>query len=504
MGANGIESDIRDRHLNAHERATANLEFAGWIDGETYAGTDQFAPRDPVTDDPIVDVAMCTSTDVDTAVDAAWDAFDDEWSTAGPADRAAAIREWAGVLADHLEELTLLESLDTGKPIGDARGEVEGMIRTLEYYASLARTQRGAHVPTGEDVHLYTRHEPFGVVGGIVPWNFPAWVAAWKLGPALAAGNTAVLKPAKATPLTTIRIAQLSKAIFPDGVINVVPGSGAGVGGAIADHDGIRKVSFTGSSAVGRQVMERAAETVTPVTLELGSKSPFIVFPDADLDRAANAVADGIFYSTGEICDAFSRAIVHEDVYDEFLDRFLEIARSHVIGDPLDPETTLGPLTTASQYETVSEYIDTGQREGATLAFGGGRPDDPDLEDGWYVEPTVFTDVTPEMRIAREEIFGPVQTVLSFSEYDEAIEMANDTEYGLAAGIGTERTSLAHNAAADLEAGVVYVNEYGPILPDAPYGGVKQSGVGRDLGEEALDHYRQTKTVYTNIDEPSL
>jgi aldehyde dehydrogenase (NAD+) len=504
MDASDPNSDIHERHLDAHEQATDNVEFAGWIDGESHVGTDQFSTLDPVIDEPITDVSQFTAADVDAAVETAWSAFDREWESMGPADRAELIRDWANTLEDHVEELTLLESLDTGKPIDDARGEVEGMIQTFKYYASLARSQRGSQIPTGQDLHLYTRQEPFGVVGQIVPWNFPAWVAAWKLGPALAAGNAAVLKPAMATPLTTIRIAQLSKGIIPDGVINVVPGSGSEVGGAIAEHEDVRKVSFTGGLNAGRKVMEAAAGSATPVTLELGGKSPFIVFPDADLERVANAVADGIFYSTGEICDAFSRAIVHEDVYDEFLELFLGVARSHAIGDPLDSETTLGPLTTEAQYETVTEYIEVGKREGATLALGGGRPDGGALEDGWYVEPTVFTDVEPDMRIAKEEIFGPVQTVFSFSSYEEAIEMANDTEFGLAAGIGTEQMSLVHNAAADLDAGIVYANEYGPILPEAPYGGFKKSGVGRDLGEEALDHYQQTKTVYANLDSPSL
>jgi aldehyde dehydrogenase (NAD+) len=240
------------------------------------------------------------------------------------------------------------------------------------------------------------------------------------------------------------------------------------------------------------------------VTLELGGKSPFIVFPDADLETAVDAVAAGIYYSAGEICDALSRALVHEDVYDEFLDRFVETSESYVLGDPLDEETTMGPLTTAEQLETVVEYIEVGKREGATLATGGSRPDDPALADGHYVEPTVFVDVDADMRIAREEIFGPVQTVQSFGTYEEAIRLANDTDYGLAAAIATESTDRVHKTAADLEAGVVYVNDYGPIRPEGPYGGFKQSGIGRDLGETAIDHYQQTQTVYVNLEDPEL
>jgi aldehyde dehydrogenase (NAD+) len=299
-------------------------------------------------------------------------------------------------------------------------------------------------------------------------------------------------------------MAQLAKDILPDGAVNVVTGSGSTTGSALVDHDEVRKVSFTGSGNVGRHVMKAAAERIAPVTLELGGKSPFVVFPDADLETAVQAAADGIYYSTGEICDAFSRVLVHEDVHDEFVDRFVETSKSHVLGDPLDEATTMGPLTNAEQFEAVADYVDVGREEGATLATGGGTPDDPELAAGHYFEPTVFTDVDNDMRIAREEIFGPVQTIQSFGSYDEAIELANDTEFGLAAGIGTESTDLVHNAAADLEAGVVYVNAYGPIRSEGPYGGFKESGVGRDLGETALEHYRQTKTVYVNLDDPSL
>ena len=288
-----------------------------------------------------------------------------------------------------------------------------------------------------------------------------------------------------------------------DGVLNVVPGPGDEVGQAVAEHEDIRKVSFTGSTGVGSGVMRAAADRVAPVTLELGGKSPFIVFPDADLDKVVQAVADGIFYSTGEICDAFSRALVHESVADEFTERFVAAAESYVLGDPLSEETTMGPLTSGSQFETVMEYIETGTEE-AELLCGGGTPDDPELADGHYVEPTVFRGVTNDSTVGCEEIFGPVQTIQTFEEYDEAIELANDTQYGLAAGIGTERTSLVHQTVDDLDAGLVYVNEYGPIMPDAPYGGFKRSGFGKDLGLEALDHYQRQKSVYVNLDEPEL
>jgi aldehyde dehydrogenase (NAD+) len=296
---------------------------------------------------------------------------------------------------------------------------------------------------------------------------------------------------------------QLATDALPDGVANVVTGRGSTVGARLAEHEGVRKLSFTGGGDAGAAVMRAAAARFAPVTLELGGKSPLIVFPDADLETAVDAAADGVYYSTGEICDALSRVLVHERVRDEFVARFVERSEGYVLGDPLDESVTMGPLTTADQLRRVRDYVEVGREEGATLETGGSPPDDPALEAGYYVEPTVFTDVAPDMRIAREEIFGPVQTIQPFASYDEAIELANDTEYGLAAGIVTESTDLAHGAAADVEAGVVYVNAYGPIRPEGPYGGVKRSGIGRDLGEEAIEHYRQTKTVYVNRDPPA-
>lgn len=482
---------------------TEETRFAPWIDGAPYETNTTTMIMDPVIGEPIVEVPLCSPEDVDTAVDAAWEAFDAEWSSTTPSERSRYMHEWIDELEDHREELAMLESLDCGKPIAQARGEIDGALDTLGYFASVCRAQRGAEIPAARDVHVYTTNEPFGVVGQIVPWNYPLWAAAWKLGPALAAGNACVLKPASDTPLTTIRAAQLSADVFPDGVINVIPGTGGEVGTALTSHDRVRKVSFTGSTSVGRGVMRAAAKRVAPVTLELGGKSPFIVFPDADLERVIEAVASGIFYSTGEICDAFSRVLVHESIASEFTDRFVERARAYVLGDPLLEETTMGPLTSRDQFEQVMSYIDTGRAE-AKLLCGGEPPDDESLADGWYVQPTVFGEVTNEMTIAQEEIFGPVQTILTFESYDEAIELANDTRYGLAAGIGTERTSLVHQTAADLEAGLIYVNEYGPILPEAPYGGVKESGFGKDLGLEAVSHYQATKTVYVNLDEPDL
>jgi aldehyde dehydrogenase (NAD+) len=494
---------MRQRHEDAHGRVASIGDFHAWIDGAPTGTGATFRTRDPAVDRPVTEVTACDADTVDDAVEVAWNAFEGEWSDATPAERSRALLDWADRIRDHVDELAFLETIDTGKPIAHARGEVEGAVETLEYYGALAVDRAGRQQQTGDDLHLYTRLEPHGVVGQIVPWNFPTWAAAWKVGPALAAGNACVLKPSAQSPLTAIRMAELSDGLVPDGVINVVPGRGAEVGGAISSHPRIRKLSFTGSTGVGSTVMHDAADNITPVTLELGGKSPFVVFPDADLETVVDAVATGIFYASGEIRDAFSRALVHEDVVDEFTARFVEKANSYAVGDPLDESTTLGPLTSESQFETVTDYVDVGRTE-ATLLTGGDHPDDEALADGWYVEPTVFGDVENHMRIAREEIFGPVQTIIEFSTYDEAVAIANDTEYGLAAGIGTERTDLVHRTAADLDAGVVYVNGYGPIRPEAPYGGFEKSGIGKDLGREALAHYSRTKSVYVNLDSPSL
>jgi aldehyde dehydrogenase (NAD+) len=490
---------VLERHQETHRRVLGDLTVAPWIDGESVNKDETIATRDPVIDKPMVDVPVCDTATVDDAVAAAWDAYEREWGDTAAADRSRCLLDWVDILEDAVEELTLLEILDTGKPRADARGEVEGAISTLEYYASVVRAQTGEQIPAGNDLHMYTRAEPFGVVGQVTPWNFPAWAAAWKLGPALAAGNCTVLKPSAHTPLTTIRMAQLSDEVFPEGVLNVVTGAGSTTGSALVEHDDVRKVSFTGSDAVGTEVMRAAAERIAPVTLELGGKSPIIVFPDADLDIAVEAAANGVYYSTGEICDALSRAVVHADIHDEFVEKLVEKAESYTLGDPLNEATTMGPLTNDEQFQTVADYVEVGREEGATLVTGGDKPDDAALANGHYVEPAVFTDVDNGMQIAREEIFGPVQTVQSFETYDEAMEIANDTEFGLAAGIVTESADLVHRAAADINAGIVYVNAYGPIRPEGPYGGFKKSGIGRDLGKSALDHYQQTKTVYVNL-----
>ncbi|GAB3327947.1 aldehyde dehydrogenase family protein [Haloplanus salinarum] len=498
---------IQERHREAIAEATADIKFEAWIDGSHHSATngDTFETTDPAVTEPIATVPRCTAADIDTAVAAAQDAFDGEWGSLDAADRVSLMREWADELRAERDRLGLLESLDTGKPLEFAKAEIDGAIEFIEYYADIARSHGGKQIPVGDESLVYTQREPYGVCGQITPWNFPLYLLAWKVGPALATGNTVVLKPAEQSPLTSIRVAQLSASVFPHGVLNVVPGYGDEAGAPLTEHDGVDKMAFTGNDETGAEIMKAAANTITPVTLELGGKSPMIVFPDADLETAAQAAADGIFYNTGQSCDAASRIIIHEDVKDEFTAKFLNAASEYTVGDPLVEGTTMGPLAHEGQYEKVTEYMTIGTEEdGATVRTGAVVPDDPALEDGWFVEPTVFDDVDNDMRIAQEEIFGPVQCLLTFSEYDEAIDIANDIDFGLAGYVLTENASLAHRAAADIEAGLVAVNKYPGDDLGVPFGGYKRSGIGRECAEESLDHYTQTKTVNMHLDDPEL
>lgn len=503
MGTSSLSAEDVSSHQEAIDEIVQEFGFGAWINGESVAAKDgeTFKSLDPAVNEPITEVAKCGAADVDNAVDAGWSGFDREWRSTTQTERSELILDWVNVLRDHEDELTLLETIDTGKPVSDARWEVQSGIDTLEYYASIIRTHGGRQIQASSDANIYTRKEPYGVVGQITPWNFPMWAFGWKMGPSLAAGNASVLKPSRHAPLSTIRAAQLSEGILPDGVVNVIPGRGSEAGAKLAEHDEIEKLAFTGSVEVGKVAMKSAADHVAPVSLELGGKSPFIVFPDAELDKIVPLLSTAIFYSTGEVCEAASRVLVHENIVTEFTDRFVEEAESYTVGDPLDSNTMMGPLTNKEQFESIKKYCEIG-REEATLLTGG-EPFEAE-DNGWYWKPTVFTDVENDMRIAQEEIFGPVQTINTFSTYDEAIEIANDTRYGLAAGVGTESSSLAQNAIKDLDAGSVWVNGYGPILPETPFGGFKDSGFGNDLGEEALDHYSRVKTVGINYDEPNI
>ncbi len=502
--------DFTDTIYRNHERAiseaTADVQFDAWIDG-TSAASDtgrRFETQTPAVDETITTVPRCDSEDVDAAVDAAEAAFESTWESLTAGERSDAILEWTSALRANSDELALLESLDAGKPIENAKYEVGKALDYIEYYAHVVRGEQGHQIPVADDVHAFTKREPYGVAGLVVPWNYPLILTAWKLGPALAAGNTVVLKPAEQTPLSATRIAQLSAGILPDGVLNVVHGFGDEVGAPLTRHEGVSKLSFTGEDTTGETVMKAAAEGITPVTLELGGKSPFVVFPDADLEKAASIAAEGVFYNTGQSCEAFSRTLVHEDVHDEFMELFESEAAARSIGDPLREETTTGPLASKQQYEKVKEYVELGRREGATVVRGGGTDLLDDENAGWYIEPTIFDDVTNDMRIAQEEIFGPVASVITFSDYNEAIAIANDVDFGLAAGVATTDLSLAHRAADDIRAGTVWVNQYGRLVPGTPFGGYKRSGIGRECAKETLKEYQQTKTINIQIDEPEL
>jgi len=495
------DHDPTDAHAQAIERATEGTTFERWIDGNSSpaAGGETFSPIDPTVREPIAPVARCREADVDDAVDAAR-AASAEWRGMAPDERADRIQEWIEVLHDSLDELARLEALDAGKPIAHARADVESGLDFFEYYARVAVGQEGEQIPVGGDSHAYVRHEPYGVAGQILPWNYPLSLMGWKVGAALPTGNTVVCKPAEQAGLSVIRATQLSEGILPDGVLNVVPGYGEEVGASLSGHGGIDKLSFTGSVPTGQTVMQSAAESVTPITLELGGKNPFVVFPDADLESAAQSAALGGFYNAGQSCDSATRLILHESIKEEFLEIYHEEVAAHSPGDPLDEDTVMGPLCFEGQYEKVTRYVDLGREEGAEIIAGGERA--ADAPDGWFYEPTLFDGVETDMRIAQEEVFGPVQFVMTVESYDEAIELANDVEYGLASGVMTGDPSTAHRAAADIEAGSVWVNRYFGTVPGTPFGGYKNSGIGRECGKEALKEYTQSKAVHMALDEP--
>lgn len=493
--------DVLDNHRDAIEKAVATVETDLFIGGEFRSPTsgDYFETKDPAIDEPITSVARGREEDVDDAVAAA-NAVKEEWGNTVPPERQDVLRELAERVRDNIEEFTLLESLDSGKPLSVARGEIQRGIKYLEYYAGVTRSLEGTQLPYDSDALIYTRREPYGIVGQIVPWNFPFVMVAYKVGPALATGNTTILKPAEQTPLTALRFAQEAQEVVPDGVINVVTGFGDEAGQAITSHREVRKVAFTGSTKVGQEIMRNAANRAAPVTLELGGKSPFIVFPDADIDVAVEAVAGVMYYNTGQSCDASSRVFVHEDIEEEFMDAFVERTAEEVVGDPLKEGTTMGPLASEAQFEKVTSYLDSAKEAGVSMPAGGDIPQSDECEHGWFVNPTIFADATNDMQIAQEEIFGPYETVITWSEYDEMIRQANDTEYGLAAGIATEDLSLAHKTAEKLEAGNIWVNKYATLPPGVPFGGYKQSGLGREHSREALLAYTRCKTVDVALD----
>jgi acyl-CoA reductase-like NAD-dependent aldehyde dehydrogenase len=445
-------------------------------------------------------VASASHADVDAAVEAARAAFRGPWAQMPARERGRLIWKLAERMQERLDELSRLETLHNGKPITESRHiEVPMAIECLQYFAGWADKIQGDTIPVKSSALVYTRREPLGVVAAIVPWNFPLLLAMWKVAPALATGNTVILKPASQTPLTALLVGEIAVEIgLPAGVLNVLTGSGSTAGQALVEHPGVDKIAFTGDTSTGKHIMRSAAETLKHLTLELGGKSPNIVFPDADLDAAIRGATAGIFYGKGEVCAAGSRLLVDRSIKQEFIDKVAARTKKMVAGDPLDPKTRLGAISSKGQLERVLRYVEVAKQEGASLVAGGSRTD-IGTGKGYFMQPTVFADVTPEMTIAREEIFGPVLAAIEFSDVDEAIARANDSMYGLAAGIWTRDIRKAHYVASKLQAGTVWVNTYNVYDTAAPFGGYKQSGFGREMGQHAIDYYTQTKTVWVDL-----
>jgi aldehyde dehydrogenase (NAD+) len=457
-----------------------------------------FQTINPATEEVIAEVAAGDKADVDQAAKAARKAFEGgPWSKMDARDRGRLIHKLADLIEEEFNDLAALETLDNGKPIRDARAaDLPLVLDCLRYYAGYADKIHGQTIPVRGNYFTYTRREPVGVVGQIIPWNFPMLMVAWKWGPALAAGCTIVMKPAEQTPLTCLRMARLAqKAGFPDGVINVVPGYGETAGAAIVKHPGIDKVAFTGSGETAQIIMRDAATTLKRLTFELGGKSPNIVFADADVQAAATGSHFGLYFNQGQCCCAGSRLFVEEKVYDKFIDRISQMNKSRKLGDPFDPETEQGPQVDQTQFDKVMHYIHLGKKEGAECLTGGGRWGDR----GYYIEPTLFTGVTDDMTIAKDEIFGPVMSILKFKNLDEIVERANNTTYGLAAAVWTRDVAKAHYLANRIRAGTIWVNCYDVFDAAAPFGGFKMSGMGRELGERGLDAYTEWKTVTVSL-----
>jgi aldehyde dehydrogenase (NAD+) len=454
-----------------------------------------FATLNPATGEEICQIAEADTADVDRAVKAARAAFEHgPWRKTMASERGRLLNRLADLMEQHADELASLEALDNGKPYTVAKAvDVAASIGCYRYFAGWADKVHGKTIPIDGNFFCYTRHEPVGVVGQIIPWNFPMLMQAWKLAPALATGNTVVMKPAEQTPLSALRVGELIvEAGFPEGVVNLLPGFGETAGAAIARHMDVDKVAFTGSTEVGHLVMEAAAKSnLKRVTLELGGKSPNIVFADTDLDAAVEGAHFGLFFNHGQCCCAGSRVFVEEKIYDQFVEKSGARARQRAVGDPFDPATEQGPQVDQTQMEKVLGYIESGRSEGATLVCGGKRVGDR----GYFVQPTVFADVHDDMKIAREEIFGPVMSIIPFKTIDEVVERSNRTTYGLAAAVWTRDIQKAHSIANSVRAGTVWVNCYNVLDTRAPFGGFKQSGIGRELGEYGLQQYTEIKTV---------
>jgi len=467
-------------------------EWKDSVSGET------FGTFNPSTEEKIADVARGNAQDVDLAVQAARKAFDHgPWGRMDARDRGRLISRLADLIEENIDELAALETLDNGKPINDSlKGDLPGVVDVLRYYAGWADKLVGKTIPIRGNYFCYSRREPVGVVGQIIPWNFPALMLAWKWGPALAAGCTIVMKPAEQTPLTALRIAEIAQeAGIPDGVINIITGYGD-AGAAIVAHPQVDKIAFTGSTETGQIIMRESANTLKRTTLELGGKSPNIVFADADFEAAIAGAEFGLFFNQGQCCCAGSRLFVEKGIHKEFVKELTSRAQQRKLGNPFDPSTTQGPQIDSDQFNKIMDYIGRGKKQGAECVTGGNRFG----EKGFFIEPTIFDNVRDEMDIATDEIFGPVLSVLPFSDFDEVVERGNRTLYGLAAAVWTKDIAKAHRVAAAVRAGTVWVNCYDVFDAAAPFGGFKQSGIGRELGEEAIANYTEHKTVTVSLD----
>ncbi|AUT72101.1 aldehyde dehydrogenase family protein [Paraburkholderia hospita] len=469
------------------------------IDGKRLPpGTGEYTVNiNPATEEPIALVAQGSAQDVDTAVKAARAALK-VWNGMRAAERGRILMRFSELLRERQDEIVALESLDAGKPLAAVkRQDVPAAIDTLAYYAGWCDKINGQVVPVRPDALTYTVREPVGVVGAIVPWNFPLMIGMWKIAPALACGCTMVVKPAEITPLSALRIGELAlEAGVPPGVLNIVTGKGRVVGDAIVAHPGIDKVTFTGSPSVGRGILQGAASNFKRVTLELGGKSANVIFADANIDNAVRAAASGIFFNTGQVCSAGSRILAHRDVYDEVVERLAARAKALKVGDPSERETTMGPLVSAAQMKTVLDYVDIGRNEGASLVTGGARIG----QKGFFVEPTVFANVKHEMRISQEEIFGPVASVVRFNDEEDAVRIANGTAYSLAAGVWSADIGRVHRVAHALKAGTVWINTYGYTDVRLPWGGSGDSGFGREHGDVAIENFTEPKSIWLALE----
>jgi betaine-aldehyde dehydrogenase len=483
---------------------TTPRRYQLFIDGEFVDAQSGkvFKSPNPATGETFAEIAEADRADVDKAVAAARKAFEGKWSKMSARDRGRLLYKLSQLIERDAAQLAELETRDNGKPIKESTYiDLPGVVENFEYFAGWPTKIEGETIPVPGQMFNYTLREPVGVCGQIIPWNFPLLMAAWKLAPALAAGNTVVLKPAEQTPVTAIELAKLiQEAGFPEGVVNIVPGFGETAGAALASHKGIDKIAFTGSTEVGKLIAKAAAGNLTKVSLELGGKAPNIIFADADLDQAVNGAMMGIFFNQGQVCCAGSRIFVEEKAKDEFLGRFKEKADRIKVGDPMDKATSMGPQVSQEQLNRIRGYVDIARAEGATVFTGGGSPQlDPEFKNGYFFQPTIFSDVDNSMRVAQEEIFGPVSSVITFKDDDELIQKANDTIYGLSAGIWTQNITRAHRFAKAIKAGVVWINTYNMMNAASPFGGYKQSGYGREMGKHALELYTQVKSVWVDL-----